>query len=75
MATVRVRIALAIDSDGKWWAYGYHNSTVTDAQEVICDMSEDGNDTTVWKWIEADVEIPQEEVVAGAAVDAEPPHA
>jgi hypothetical protein len=69
--TIRVRIPLAVDCDGKWWTYGWHSAKKGDAESVICDMAEDFNhDTLTWKWLEADIEVPQQQVVKAKASDA-----
>lgn len=68
--TVKVRFPLAIDSDGKWWTYGYHSAQEGDAESVILDMSSDSLDTPVWKWIEAEVEVPQRQTIEASITSA-----
>jgi len=59
--TVRVRILVAVDRNGKWAACGYSWS---DAKEsIFIDDLEDGE---VYHWVEADVPLPAE---AGPAIE------
>lgn len=67
--TVRVRFPLAIDGDGKWYTYGWHSMAEGDAESVICDMSADSNDLLTWKWIEAEIEVPQPQTVKAEVSD------
>lgn len=60
--TVRIRVQVAVDAQGRWYAYGYHNATQDDAQSVIYDMAD--SDDIAWRWLTAEIEVPQGQEVA-----------
>lgn len=53
--TVRVRIAVAVDKDGDWRAWG-------DVEEVVVFGGE------ALHWVEADIPLPQPQTVEGEVV-------
>lgn len=70
MKTVKVRIALEIDPEGKWHACGFQDAG---SWNEIMD-SFDQLDNSARHWIEAEVPVPAAEpaAIAGKAVEVEP---
>ena len=62
-ATVRVRILVAIDRDGKWTALGAWSYTDDEMKDLIFTDNLDPGE--VYHWIEANVPLPTE---AGPAI-------
>ena len=71
MKTVKVRIAVAVDPDGKWSAYGCPGADETD-MDIAVDAVAPGE---ARYWVTAELPIPAEIDVAGAveACDDAPP--
>lgn len=64
MKTVRVRIAVAVDADGKWCSAGW-----VDSDDSLEQTALDGLDSarpTVVHFIEADVPMPEPTTVEGS---------
>lgn len=68
-ATVRVRVLVAVDSDGDWTAAACDNNDVDDAMEWINTRRLRGN--IDYHWITAEVPIPRETTIEGSVSDAE----
>ena len=71
MKTVKVRIALAINSEGDWTANGW--ADMEDWEAAGIDLGDDL--ATAHYWIEVEVPVPaawEPETLAGNAVEAEP---
>ena len=67
--TRRVRILVAIDSDGKWVSAG-HGCGDNDPKDWI--MLDDLNEVVAYRWVEANVPLPSGElVIEGSAENAE----
>lgn len=65
MAKVKVRIALAIDSNGKWMAVGWKHAT----NDEMMDNAIDGMDSGERRYfIEAEVEAPEPPTVVQGTV-------
>jgi hypothetical protein len=65
MKTVRVRIAVAVDADGKWNASGWgteHTFANDTAMDIVIEGVEDGE---ARYWVEAELQIPEEKTVQG----------
>lgn len=62
MKTIKVRIACAVDSNGKWCSMGWSNE-----EDAMLEMSslEHVDDYAVVHWIEAEVPVPGSEVIQG----------
>lgn len=70
--TVRIRVPLLVDSDGKWWSTGWHSAKSGEDEDVLYDMSADKiSDMYALKWLEADIEVPQQQVVKAGVSDAQ----
>lgn len=54
----KIRVKVAISSDGKWYAYGYDGCDEDDADNVIHDMAS-GDDIVAWKMLTAEIEMLQ----------------
>lgn len=71
--TVRVRIAVAVDTKGKWSACGWKSDGKQYDKEArdsaIDGLYNDGSYNV--HWIEADVPVPQETMIEGTATPAE----
>lgn len=68
MKTLKVKIALEIDPEGNWHAYGYPNAeSWMEAMDSF-----DFLDNSVRYWIEAEVPVPDAEpvIISGNAVEA-----
>lgn len=63
MKTVKVRIAAAVDANGKWCAYG---SSTSDFDDLVLDDLEPGE---ARYWIEAELSIPETGVVQAAVAE------
>ncbi len=63
--TKRVRILVAIDSDGKWVSAGYDYGNGSDPKGWI--MLDVLGPAVAYRWVEADVPIPVEMTVEGIA--------
>ena len=63
--TIRVRIAVGIDRDGEWEAYGTNDRT--DAQTLQNAGFDSWASTVVW--VEADVPLPEPVTVEGTVDD------
>lgn len=61
--TVRVRIAVAVDSQGKWSAFGHHASSADGMVDTAREDLDDGKAAIVW--IEANCPLPTEQTVVG----------
>lgn len=61
--TKRVRIAVAIDSDGEWNAVGWGGASGSDYASSEYAARDPMDDAAVLHWIEADVPIPPPPVV------------
>jgi hypothetical protein len=61
--TVRVRILVAVDRNGKWISHGASGESEAEARQWI--FIEDLEEGEVYHWIEADVPLP---VDAGPAI-------
>ena len=56
---VRVRIPVAIDDQGRWFAYGFKGAEKHELESVIEDMREAYESEGVyWRYLTADIEIP-----------------
>jgi hypothetical protein len=65
--TVRVRVLVAIDHTGAWVSAGHSGDSDPKDWIMIDDLSE----MMAYRWIEADVPVPVEVTVEGAARDVE----
>jgi hypothetical protein len=65
MKTIKVRIALAVDKNGKYAASGYSNQKDADAFSFIVDDLESGE---ARYFVEVEVPLPAVEVVKGEVV-------
>lgn len=65
MRTVRVRIAVAVDAEGKWAASGWKDGG-DKCKDFIAD---DLGDPYRIVWVEADVPLPAETTVKGEVVE------
>lgn len=63
--TVRVRIAVAIEDDGRWWAHGYAG----DSDRELIEGVSDGPNCAVY-FIEATIPIPEPLVIEADKVEA-----
>lgn len=68
MKTVKVRIAVAIDSKGNWNACGWPDQKDKGEMAGIALDSLPGDPYEVVHWVEADVPIPESLTVQGAVV-------
>lgn len=60
MKTVRVRIAVAVNADGKWSAFGHVGNKDADARDIaFTNMSDYEENHDAVHFIEADVPVPQ----------------
>ena len=57
--TVRVRIACAVCPDGQWRAYGGHSYSDPESRDKVTGY----DDEELFRWIEADLPIPQSATV------------
>ena len=62
---VKARIPLGVDSQGRWYAYGWSTGSVGAAQDVIYDMASDTDDNLVWRFVNAEIELPDDQEVGG----------
>jgi len=60
MATVRVRVAVAVDPEGGWYAIGGNYLT---PQEALCLSSDKCEYGEQHYWLEAELEVPSVETV------------
>lgn len=68
--TARVRIRVAVCRDGHWAAYGAADMPTEDAESVLWDMTSDHPDPVMFRWVEADVPLPEEDFTIQGACDA-----
>ena len=61
--TARVRVVVAVDSEGKWSAVGASHFNDDDARE--CCYIDDLGTHLAYHWIEADVPIPAPQTILG----------
>lgn len=61
--TKRIRILVAIDSDGKWVSAGCDYGSASDPKEWI--FLDDLGTNLTYHWIEADVPVPGETTIEG----------
>lgn len=64
MASVRVRIAVAISDDGHWSAIGWDGDE-DEMLRLAGNGMEYPRDCYVFRWIEADVPIPEGSIIEG----------
>lgn len=69
MKTVKVKIALAVDSDGKWNASGWSNPdgtpNTTNSMDIAVDGVAEGESRY---WIELEVPVPEVKIIKGATI-------
>ena len=72
---MKIRIALAINTDGDWAAYGACNDSDADmgltAMETLAEVANDCSSWVDMKWVE--VEIPMPVTLAGVLIDEDHP--
>lgn len=63
--SVKVRIAVAVNGAGKWYACGWHGAKEVEVRDVVLDglMPEVKPEHIVW--VEADVPLPEARTVKG----------
>lgn len=66
MKTQKVRIALAINTEGDWYAWGAYTH---DDESALDEVSGQLNDYTTLHWIEAEVPIPSPMVIEGKVTE------
>ena len=60
---VRVRIAVAVNSKCEWAAFGFSKNTDKEMKEAV--FVDDMAEGEQFHWIEADVPVPQEQIIEG----------
>ena len=68
MKTVRVRIAVAVNEQGKWNAFGYSSSSDENSKQLAFECL-DGEGVESLYWIEADLPIPSPTIIEGTVTD------
>lgn len=67
-ATVRVRILVAVDTEGKWASFGHAEHTDKEAKGSI--FFDDLKEIFRWSWIEAEIPLPEaEQTIEGSVSD------
>jgi hypothetical protein len=65
--TVKVRIAIAVDREGKWAAYGFSRTDGSpaneEAWEIVLDIVDDGE---ARYWVTAELPVPEDADVVGS---------
>lgn len=62
MQTVKVKIAVAVDSTGNWNACGWRNAPSDAEKMALC--VEPLNDGEARYWLEAELSLPEHQIVA-----------
>jgi hypothetical protein len=74
MASVRVKIAVAVDPTGRWYAHSYGDAEAVaypdnhDEMLEFVDVVEQCGPSEAWFWVTAELPIPEPKEVAGEIV-------
>lgn len=63
--TVRVRIAVAVDEEGRWNAAGWRSTNSDSLMQDIAVEGMDSDSIIALHWIEANIPLPIAEVIEG----------
>lgn len=71
MKTVKVRIAVAVNADGNWNSSGWKKAKDSDAMDLAQEGLQEISSCEKVYWVEADIPIPEPEIVQGKVTQAQ----